>query len=153
MTQQRKCMSAKKKRQRRKSKWKQSMGHTNDDAMVYEQKLSPPTVVETTGNCVEAVIHTTGVSLITCCPPGLVYTHSPFHFLCSNGTLEQQYQKITQNSLYWPPGWLKLTESANLHRLRDNKNHRGLILNLVCLIVKITPLFPNRWIIQMYWKT
>lgn len=67
------------------------------------------------------------------CPCGLLHTHSPSHFLplSSSGTLQQQHQRITQNSLDWAPGWPNMAESANLHRLRDNTNYRGLIMDLL----------------------
>lgn len=83
--------------------------------------------------CVRAVPHSSRwAQPVAGCPSGLLHTHSPFHFLLlhSNDTLEPQDREITQTSLDWAAGGPKLAESANLRRLRDNTNYRGLILDL-----------------------
>lgn len=100
MAQQRKCTSANKKEKRHTT----LVNECTEDAMVQRCQLCLPTVVKysdsTTGSCGEAVTHT-GISLITCCPSGLLYTRSPFHFLPqhSNDTLEQQRLQRTQHSV------------------------------------------------------
>lgn len=97
----------------KKEKRQSKAGHTTlvnecaEDAMVQWCQLCLPTVVKysdsTTGSCGEAVTHTThtGISLITCCPSGLLYTCSPFHFLPqhSNDTRERQRLQRTQHSV------------------------------------------------------
>lgn len=117
----------------------------------------------------EAAAHTTqpGISLITRCPSGLLYTHSPVHFLLQHpNTPEQQHQQITKHRLAQngqgldsglpPPSCLHIQvfERRRFSVLTTQEFHSS--TTLINYVAYFTPLFPPQRIPQsfpMYWKT